>query len=73
MQYNIEKRLNEEEDEDEDDDYTTFGPKPKKEETPDPMLSMSYNSKSASKPIWQYNNNFHPLSSNVSMKGLAVF
>merc|ERR1711936_915787 len=38
--YNIEKRLNEEEDEDEDDDYTTFGPKPKKEETPDPMLKL---------------------------------
>ena len=41
MQYNIEKRVNEEEEEDEEEDYTTFGPRPKKEESQDPMLSKS--------------------------------
>ena len=38
FQYNIEKRVTEDDEEDEDDDYT-FGPRPKQEDNQAPMFS----------------------------------
>ena len=43
-QYNIEKRVTEDDEEDEDDDYT-FGPRPKQDDNQAPMLSKSSNVK----------------------------